>query len=65
MARIAQALGAADAAEGVARLVEELGLPRHLSDGKLSEEDLAEAVRPVASAEHPEPELLGILRAAL
>lgn len=65
MARIAAALGAADAAEGVARLVAELGLPRHLSAWKLSEADLAEAARPLVSAEHPEAALASILRAAL
>jgi hypothetical protein len=40
-------------------------LPRHLAAWNLSEAELAEAVRPVASAEHAESELLGILRAAL
>lgn len=64
-ARIAEALGARDAAEGVADLVARLGLPRHLSDWKLGDEDLREAVRPVASPEHPEADLLAILRAAL
>ena len=42
-----------------------LGLPQHLAAYKLSDADLREAVRPVASAENPEADLLGILRAAL
>jgi alcohol dehydrogenase class IV len=64
-ARIAAALGGPDAATAVGDLVAALGLPRHLSAWNLSEADLEEAVRPVASAEHPAGELLGILRAAL
>jgi len=64
-ARIAEALGARDAADAVADLVARLGLPRHLSEWKLTEADLREAVRPVASPEHPEDDLLAILRAAL
>ncbi len=63
-ARIAEALGGADAAASVADLVAALGLPRHLAAWNLSDADLAEAVRPVATAEHPAAELLGILRAA-
>lgn len=63
--RIAAALGGRDAAGAVAELVAQLELPRHLSAWKLTEEDLAAAVHPVASAEHPEAELLAILRAAL
>ena len=47
------------------RLVSQLGLPNHLASYKLSDADLREAVRPVASAENPEADLLGILRAAL
>ena len=65
MKRIAEALEAPTAAEGVARLVSQLGLPNHLAAYKLSEDDLREAVRPVASADHSENDLLGILRAAL
>jgi alcohol dehydrogenase class IV len=65
MARIAEALGAADAADGVAALVAALELPAHLSAWNLSEAELREAVRPVASPEHPEADLLAILRAAL
>jgi alcohol dehydrogenase class IV len=64
-ARIAEALGGADAATAVGDLVGALGLPRHLSAWHLSAEDLEEAVRPVASADHPAEELLAILRAAL
>jgi len=65
MARIAEALGGADAASAVAELVAELGLPQHLSAWKLSEKDLVEAVQPVASPEHPAEALLSVLRAAL
>ena len=63
-ARIAEVLGGGDAASAVADLVAALGLPRRLSAWNLSDEDLAEAVRPVATPEHPAEELLGILRAA-
>ena len=63
-ARIAEVLGGADAASAVSDLVAALGLPRRLSAWDLSDEDLAEAVRPVATPEHPAEELLGILRAA-
>jgi maleylacetate reductase len=63
--RIAQALDSRDAADGVADLIEELGVPRHLSQWKLSEEQLREAARPLVSAEHSEAELFGILQAAL
>jgi len=65
MKRIAEALDAPTAADGVARLVSQLGLPNHLATYKLSDDDLREAVRPVASAERSEDDLLGILRAAL
>jgi len=65
MARIAAALGAESAADGVAGLVAELDLPRHLSTWNLSDADLREAARPVASPEHPEADLVAILRAAL
>jgi hypothetical protein len=64
-ARIAEALGGTDAAAAVGDLVGALGLPRHLSAWSLSDADLRDAVRPVASAEHPPGELLAILRAAL
>jgi maleylacetate reductase len=63
--RIAEALGAPDAAAGVAELVEALGLPRHLAAYGLSDADLAAAARDVATPDHPEDELLGILRDAL
>ena len=65
MERIAQALDAPSAAEGVERLVAELDLPRHLAAYGLSDDDLQEAARPVASAKHSEADLVGILRAAL
>ncbi len=63
-ARIADALGAGDAADGVAELLARLGLPRHLSEWNLSEADLVEAARPVATSEHPQAELMAIMRAA-
>ena len=74
-ARIAEALGvdtrgldveelAGRAADAVSDLIARLGLPQHLSAYGLAEDDLLEAVRPVASARHPAEELLGILRAA-
>jgi maleylacetate reductase len=65
MKRIAEALEAPTAPEGVARLISQLGLPNHLAAYKLSDDDLREAVRPVANTEHSEKDLLGILRAAL
>jgi alcohol dehydrogenase class IV len=65
MRKIADALEAPSADEGVSRLIEQLDLPRHLAAYKLSDADLREAVRPVATAERSEEDLLGILRAAL
>jgi maleylacetate reductase len=65
MKRIAEALDAPTAADGVARLISQLGLPNHLASYELSDADLREAARPVASAENSEADLLGILRAAL
>jgi alcohol dehydrogenase len=65
MRKIADALEAPTAAEGVSRLIEQLDLPRHLATYRLSDADLREAVRPVATAERSEDDLLGILRAAL
>ncbi len=62
--RIGEALGASDAAAGVAKLLDELDLPRHLRQWNLTRADLIEAVRPVATSEHPETALLGILQAA-
>lgn len=64
-ARIAEALQAKEAAGGVADLIERLGLPRCLAEWKLSDHQLAEAARAVASSEYPAEDLLGILRAAL
>ncbi len=65
MARIAAALGAADAASGVADLLARLDLPRHLAAWKLSEAEIFEAARPLATPDHPEADLVAILRAAL
>jgi alcohol dehydrogenase len=75
-ARIAAALGvdvrempptqaAAHAADAVARLIARLELPNHLSAYRLDESDREAAARPVASAEYPFEDLLGIYRAAL
>lgn len=64
-ARIADALGGTDAADALAALIADLDLPRHLAAWKLSDADLAEAVRPLAGPEHERSELLAILRAAL
>ena len=75
-ARIAEALGvdvlempldqaARCAADAVAALIEQLGLPRHLAAYGLSQADLEAAARPVASAELPFDELVAIYTAAL
>jgi maleylacetate reductase len=65
MKRIAEALDAPSAADGVSRLIAELELPQHLAAyRRLSDAELREAARPVASAENPEDDLVGILRAA-
>ena len=68
MALVAAGLGAGDAAgaaDAVGQLIADLGLPRHLAEWHLGEAELHEAARAVASPEHPEPDLLAILRAAL
>ena len=62
--RIAEALGAPNAADGVASLIEELDLPRHLSHWKLTGDQLRQAALPLVSPEISEAELMGILRAA-
>jgi alcohol dehydrogenase class IV len=62
---VAEALDAPTAADGVADLVAALDLPRRLSRWSLSEAELVEATRPLASPDHPEGDLLAILRAAL
>ncbi|BDG10730.1 iron-containing alcohol dehydrogenase [Anaeromyxobacter paludicola] len=64
LARIAAALGAPDAAGGVAALLDRLGVPRRLSEFGLSDADLVEAARPLATAALPLEDLVGILRAA-
>jgi maleylacetate reductase len=61
---IAEALGAVSAADAVAELIELLDLPRHLATYGLSEADLEEAARPVASEAYPLEDLIGIYRAA-
>jgi maleylacetate reductase len=63
-ARIAEALEARDAADGVAELIAALEVPRHLAQWKLTDEQMREAARPLVSAEHSEAELVGILKAA-
>ena len=76
LARIAAALGvntaemppqvaANCAADAVAALVADLGLPQHLGTYALSESDLVAAARPVASEAYPLQDLVGIYRAAL
>jgi alcohol dehydrogenase class IV len=52
------------AADAVAQLVTDLGLPRHLGDYGLSDADLEAAAKPVASAEYPLADMIGIYRAA-
>jgi alcohol dehydrogenase len=75
-ARIAQALGvdvrempieqaAGCAADAVAELIQQLGLPRHLGAYGLSPADLEAAARPVASATYLFEDLVGIYTAAL
>jgi alcohol dehydrogenase len=75
-ARIAAALGvdvrkmppeqaAACAADAVVELIRQLDLPRHLAAYGLTEADLEAAARPVASADWPLEDLIGIYRAAL
>jgi maleylacetate reductase len=75
-ARIAAALGvdtrempaaraAVCAADAVADLVRQLGLPDRLAPYGLSEADIEAAARPVASDELPLDDLIGIYRAAL
>jgi alcohol dehydrogenase class IV len=53
------------AADAVAELIARLELPSRLSAYGLSEADLQAAARPVASAEYPFEDLLGIYHAAL
>jgi alcohol dehydrogenase class IV len=75
-ARIAEALGtdvremplehaAGCAADRVAELVAALGQPQHLSAYGLTDADLEAAARPVATADLPLHDLIGIYRAAL
>lgn len=69
--QIARALGAPDpsaknaAADAVASLISDLGLPDHLSVYGLSESDLEAAAAPVASPGLPREDLINIYRAAL
>ena len=54
-----------DPAAAIADLVARLGLPQHLSQWKLTESDLQEAVAPLAGKPYSAEELLGIMRASL
>jgi maleylacetate reductase len=76
LSRVASALGvqtaempvevaARCAADAVANLIEELGLPHHLAAYGLSDDDLVAAARPVASPEYPLEDLVAIYHAAL
>jgi alcohol dehydrogenase class IV len=56
---------AARAAEAVADLIADLGLPHHLAAYDLSDADLEAAARPVATDDLPLRDLVGIYRAAL
>jgi hypothetical protein len=58
-------LAARCAADAVSELIAALGLPRHLAAYGLSDADLLEAAKPVASAEYPLEDLVAIYRAAL
>ena len=67
--RIAAALGATkpvaeSAPAAVSALIAELGLPQHIASYGLTQEDLVEAVKPVAGPEASEQDLLAILKAA-
>jgi alcohol dehydrogenase class IV len=65
-ARMAEALGTeACAADAVADLIGQLGLPQHLAAYGLTEADLEVDAKPVASEDYPLEDLLGIYRAAL
>ena len=63
-ARIAHAFGCDNAANAVAGLIHDLGLPEHLGAYGLSETDLEEAARPVANEQYPFEDLVGIYHAA-
>jgi alcohol dehydrogenase len=52
------------AADAVYDLIAALGQPQHLGEYGLSDEDLEAAARPVANADHPLEDLIGIYRAA-
>ncbi len=63
--RIAEALGASDAAAGVEDLLDRLDVPRHLAAWELSDAQLAAVARAAAGPEHSEADLLAVLHAAL
>jgi alcohol dehydrogenase class IV len=64
--RIAEALGSSGcAADAVAELIQQLGLPVHLGAYGLSEADLVAAAKPVASEAYPLEELVAVYRAAM
>jgi len=67
--RVAAALGATkpapESAPGaVSALIAELGLPQHIASYGLTQQDLVEAVKPVAGPEASEQDLLAIMKAA-
>ncbi len=64
LSRISRALGADDAASAVQSLIAALGLPQHLAAYGLSDDDLHEAVKPLASKDAPAEALFGLLKAA-
>jgi hypothetical protein len=66
-ARSASAMrgGPGNAADAVADLIRQLGLPNQLSAYGLTDADLVAAAKPVASERHPLEDLLGIFSAAL
>jgi alcohol dehydrogenase class IV len=63
-AKIAATLGHTSAADAVAELIADLGLPCHLAEYGLSDADLEAAAQPVAGKELPLEDLIGIYRAA-
>ena len=64
VAEMPQELAARCAADRVADLIHDLGLPDHLAPYGLSDADLEAAARPVASDTYPFDDLIGILKAA-
>jgi alcohol dehydrogenase class IV len=65
VAEMPSELAARCAADAVSDLIGGLGLPQHLAAYGLSDADLVDAARPVASAEYPLEDLVAIYRSAL